>query len=225
MPINIDLLTHGSPCQDFSVAGKGLGADGGTRSSLMWNSVEIINHSKPKVVVWENVKNVISKKHKHNFDKYIDKMEQMGYMNYYQVLNAKHYGIPQNRERIFVVSVLNGRDFKFPEPFDNGVKLRDLLLENVNEKYYLSEEQYQKIICSTFNQERGRLQKGEICSTLLARDFVSAKCVAVPIKEATKKGYAIAHIGDSIDLERINVNTRRGRVVKDAAHTITTSPQ
>ena len=134
----IDLLTHGSPCQDFSVAGKGLGADGNTRSSLMWNSVEIIKHCKPKVVIWENVKNVISKKHKHNFDKYINELEQLGYTNYYQVLNAKNYGIPQNRERVFVVSILDGRDFKFPEPFDNGIRLRGLLEEGVDERYYIA---------------------------------------------------------------------------------------
>lgn len=183
LPINIDLLTHGSPCQDFSVAGKGRGADGGTRSSLMWNSVEIIRHCLPKVVIWENVKNVISKKHKHSFDKYTTELEKLGYTNYYQVLNAKNYGIPQNRERIFVVSVLEEREFKFPEPFDNGVKLKDLLEYDVDEKYYISHEKYLKIINSTFNQERTRIQE-DICRTLLAKDFCSTKCVKVP-KENT----------------------------------------
>ena len=178
LPVNIDLLTHGSPCQDFSVAGKGRGADGGTRSSLMWNSVEIIRHCLPKVVIWENVKNVISKKHKHNFDKYITELENLGYTNYYQVLNAKNYGIPQNRERIFVVSVLDGREFKFPEPFENGIKLKDLLEHDVDEKYYISYEKYLKIINSKFNQERTRVQE-DICRTLLATDFCSTKCVKI----------------------------------------------
>ena len=177
LPTNIDLLTHGSPCQDFSVAGKGLGADGGTRSSLMWNSVEIIKYCKPKIVIWENVKNVISKKHKHNFEKYIDELEKIGYTNYYQVLNAKNYGIPQNRERIFVVSVLDGRDFKFPEPFDNGVRLKDLLEEGVDKKYYLSQDRVNKILTSSFNQERNRIQFGDICGTLLAKEASSTKCI------------------------------------------------
>ena len=88
-----DLITHGSPCQDVSVAGKGKGGDVGTetRSSLMWNSVEIIRRCKPKYVIWENVKNVLSKKHRHNFDKYIESLEEIGYKNYYKVLNAKDY--------------------------------------------------------------------------------------------------------------------------------------
>ena len=271
LPKNIELLTHGSPCQDFSVAGKGLGADGGTRSSLMWNSVEIINHCKPKVVIWENVKNVISKKHKHNFDKYIDKMEKIGYTNYYQVMNAKNYGIPQNRERIFVISVLDARAFKFPEPFDNGVRLRDLLLDGVDEKYYISQDAVNKIITSKFNQARARIQKGDVCSTLLASDCNSPKCIVetnklikshtlsgdrwnnayesvkrvydeigvcptvttsssdgipkVFVREANKKGYSEASVGDSINIEQMNSSTRRGRVGHGVAQTINTNCQ
>ena len=84
----VDMIFHGSPCQDFSVAGNGAGGDegAGTRSSLMWNAVEIIRQTKPKYVIWENVKGVLSKKHKHNFDKYIEEMEQLGYVNHYKVL-------------------------------------------------------------------------------------------------------------------------------------------
>ena len=99
--IDVDLIMHGSPCQDFSLAGKQAGGDegSGTRSSLMYETVRIVEKLKPKYVIWENVKNVISKKHKHNFDNYIKRMEELGYYSYYQVLNAKDYGIPQNRER------------------------------------------------------------------------------------------------------------------------------
>ena len=177
LPKNIDLLTHGSPCQDFSVAGLGRGADGQTRSSLMWNSVEIIKMCKPTIVVWENVKNVLSKKHKHNFDKYILELEKLGYVNHYQVLNAKHYGIPQNRERIFVISILDGRKFEFPVPVDNGLKLRDFLEKSVEEKFYISQEKYNKMITSSFNQEKNRIQKGDVCSTLLASDSSTPKCI------------------------------------------------
>lgn len=145
-----DLITHGSPCQDFSVAGKGKGGDIGaeTRSSLMWNSVEIIRRCKPKYVVWENVKNVLSKKHRHNFDKYIESLEEIGYKNYYKVLNAKDYGVPQNRERIFVISIRSDieQDFEFPQPFDNGIRLKDILESEVDEKFYISSDKVEKLL-------------------------------------------------------------------------------
>lgn len=107
--IEVDLIMHGSPCQDFSIAGNQAGGDkdSGTRSSLMYETIRIVEKLKPKYVIWENVKNLLSKKHRHNFDAYLEKMEQLGYINYYQVLNAKDYGIPQNRERVFTVSILN----------------------------------------------------------------------------------------------------------------------
>ena len=150
LPLDIDLITHGSPCQDFSVAGSGKGGDigTGTRSSLMWNTVAICEHCKPKYVIWENVKNVLSKKHRHNFDKYLEEMERIGYNNFYQVLNAKDYGVPQNRERIFVISIRKDieKDFKFPKGFDNGIRLKDILEEEVEEKYYINTEKTEKLI-------------------------------------------------------------------------------
>lgn len=114
--IEVDLIMHGSPCQDFSIAGKQAGGDedSGTRSSLMYETIRIVEKLKPKYVIWENVKNLLSKKHRHNFDAYLETMEQLGYTNYYQVLNAKDYGIPQNRERVFVVSILGKGTFEFP---------------------------------------------------------------------------------------------------------------
>ena len=150
LPKDIDLITHGSPCQDFSVAGKGGGGDegSGTRSSLMWNTVEICRHCKPKYVLWENVKNVLSKKHKHNFDKYISEMESIGYDNYYKILNAKDFGIPQNRERVFVVSIRKdlNKDFEFPIGYDNGLRLKDFLENEVSENYYINTEKAEKLI-------------------------------------------------------------------------------
>ena len=99
--IECDLIMHGSPCQDFSVAGKGAGGDkdSGTRSSLMYETLRIVEKLKPKYVIWENVKNLLSKKHRHNFDAYLTAMEGLGYRSSYKVLNAKDYGVPQNRER------------------------------------------------------------------------------------------------------------------------------
>lgn len=143
LPKDIDMITHGSPCQDYSLAGKGEGGDkgSGTRSSLMWYSIEIIKHCKPKYVIWENVKNVLSKKHKHNFEQYLKDLEVLGYTNYYQVLNAKNYGIPQNRERIYCISILGEhKSYIFPNSKELTIRLKDILEETVDEKYYLSEK-------------------------------------------------------------------------------------
>lgn len=148
----------------------------------MWNSVAIIKHVKPKFVVWENVKNVLSKKHKHNFEKYLKSLEDIGYNNYYQVLNAKDYGIPQNRERIFVVSIRKDIDkgnFKFPEKQTLQLKLKDLLDDEVDEKFYLKDFQIERIKNSTFMQEQKRIQDKEYCDTLLARDWKDPKCIRV----------------------------------------------
>lgn len=140
--IECDLIMHGSPCQDFSLAGKQAGGDegSGTRSSLMYETIRIVEKLKPKYVIWENVKNVISKKHRHNFDNYLNKMEELGYTNHYQVLNAKDYGIPQNRERVFTISILGNENFEFPPKQELKLKLKDMLEDNVDEKYYLSDK-------------------------------------------------------------------------------------
>lgn len=142
--IEVDLIMHGSPCQDFSLAGKQAGGDkdSGTRSSLMYETIRIVEKLKPKYVIWENVKNLLSKKHRHNFDAYLETMEQLGYTNYYQVLNAKDYGIPQNRERVFTISIRKDVDtvFKFPPKQELKLKLKDMLEDEVDEKYYLSDK-------------------------------------------------------------------------------------
>ena len=138
--IEVDLIMHGSPCQDFSIAGKQAGGDkdSGTRSSLMYETIRIIEKLKPKYVIWENVKNLLSKKHRHNFDAYLETMEQLGYKNYYQVLNAKDYGIPQNRERIFTISIRKdiNKVFNFPQKQELKLKLKDILEDKVDDYYY-----------------------------------------------------------------------------------------
>ena len=138
--IECDLIIHGSPCQDYSIAGLQAGGDkgSGTRSSLMYESVRIIEKLRPKYVIWENVKNLLSKKHRHNFDAYLETMERFGYTNYYQVLDAKNYGVPQHRERVFTVSILGGGHFKFPEAIPLEKKLKDVLEKDVDERYYIS---------------------------------------------------------------------------------------
>jgi DNA (cytosine-5)-methyltransferase 1 len=158
--IEVDLIMHGSPCQDFSLAGLQAGGDegSGTRSSLMYETLRIVEKLKPKYVIWENVKNLLSKKHRHNFDSYLEIMESLGYKNYYQVLNAKDYGIPQNRERVFTISIKNDidKEFIFPEKQELKLKLKDMLENNVDEKYYLSD----KMINFFYKNEQVQKEKG-----------------------------------------------------------------
>jgi len=143
-----DLFTYSFPCQDISVAGKGLGLDegGDTRSGLLWECQKVIAVKEPKYLMLENVKNLVGKKHKHNFDKWLEWLEEQGYTNYWKVLNAKDYGVPQNRERVFVVSVLGEHEpYKFPEPVELELRLKDVLEDEVDEKYYLSEERVDQL--------------------------------------------------------------------------------
>lgn len=184
--LDVDLIMHGSPCQDFSVAGLNKGGDkgSGTRSSLMYETLRIVEKVKPKYVIWENVKNLLSKKHRHNFDAYIEAMDKLGYHSNYQVLNAKDFGVPQNRERVFTVSIRNDLnvDFKFPEPQELTIRLKDVLEPQVDEKYYLSDEQTRRLKMTTYNagSEKARVQDtdGEAI-TLCARDYKDPKCVRV----------------------------------------------
>lgn len=131
--IEVDLICHGSPCQDFSMAGFQRGGDinSGTRSSLMYESVRIIGRLRPKYVIYENVKNILADKHVHNFYLYLDTLKGLGYTNYYQVLNALDYGIPQHRNRVFVVSIRNdiNQPFKFPEKMELKTSLSDFLMD------------------------------------------------------------------------------------------------
>lgn len=147
LPKDIDLVTYGFPCQDISLAGKQKGLfneDGSqTRSGLFFEALRIIEATKPKIAIAENVKNLTSKKFKEQFEIVLNSLEEAGYNNYWQVLNAKDFGIPQNRERVFIVSIrkdLDNGSFKFPDTFTLTLRLKDLLDDEVEEKYYLSQE-------------------------------------------------------------------------------------
>lgn len=140
-----DILIHGSPCQDFSIAGQQKGADQGseTESSLMWETIHIIQQMgiwKPKVVIWENVKNVLSKHMRHNFDRYLIEMEKLGYMSNFAVLNAMDFGLPQNRNRVFTISYLDGTFFNFEtlerKPMRN---IEEFLENNVSSDYLVTQ--------------------------------------------------------------------------------------
>lgn len=195
--IKVDLIMHGSPCQDFSLNGRNLGGDekSGTRSSLMYETIRIVNKLKPKYVIWENVKNLLSKRHIHNFENYLHKLSDMGYSNYYKILNAKDYGIPQNRDRVFVISILGEELFEFPDKKELDIKLLDLLEDNVDESYYLSDDQIEKII------------KGHNKDVFY-------------VKNATKTGFLEGRNGDGCYIS--NMKGKRGTVQKDKIPTLKT---
>ena len=134
-----NLFTYSFPCQDISVAGKQEGIEKGeTRSGLLYECKRIIESCKPKYLLLENVKNLVGKKFKPQFDKWLEYLEGLGYSNYWKILNAKDYGVPQNRERVFVVSILGEhKPYKFPTEIKLNYKLKDILENNVEEKYNL----------------------------------------------------------------------------------------
>lgn len=140
-----DILIHGSPCQSFSIAGKQEGADpnSGTESSLMWETVNIIKQMhiwKPRVVIWENVKNVLSKHMVHNFNRYLQEMEDLGYTNSFEVLNAMDFGLPQNRNRVFTISMLDGTRFNFDTLERTKYRpLEEFLEKEVSEEYIVTQ--------------------------------------------------------------------------------------
>jgi DNA (cytosine-5)-methyltransferase 1 len=181
----------------------------------MFESLRLIETSKPQYVLWENVAAVLAPKHRHNFIKYLEKLSELGYESAFDLLNGKNYGIPQNRLRLFCVSrkinsddniarniddmpkssnkqvestmkeIRNNPnirmwvDYKMPETISLTTRLKDMLEKNVPEKYYLPDERIEKILNSSFMQEKKRIQMTDVCDTLLARDWKDPKCVPV----------------------------------------------
>lgn len=181
-----DLWTYSFPCQDISVAGKGAGIKEGTRSGLLFEVERLLRVASekgtlPKYLLLENVKNLVSKKFKADFDKWLDFLSELGYTNYWKVLNAKDYGIPQNRERVFCVSIRGEHEpFVFPKPKELTIRLRDMIDEAVDERFYLKESTIRSILRSTFNSRRDSIRPGDgLANTLLARDWRGPQCVQV----------------------------------------------
>ena len=204
--VEVDLIMHGSPCQDFSLVGKQAGADegSGTRSSLMYETIRIVSKLRPKYVIWENVKNVASKKHIHNFTGYLDKMSELGYTSYATVLNAKDYGVAQHRERVFVVSMLDDDDdgFEFPKCLDRHVTMRDVLESDVDDKYYLSDKMIRYIsaigTCGFKNAD---------CKINLD---VARPLTTCPNKRAGTTNYISDDLPSGYDLSSLEVDYRLG---------------
>lgn len=139
---DFDFLTYSFPCTDISTAGqqKGLAEGSGTRSSLLWECRKAIEAKRPKYLLVENVKNLVSKKFTPYLKEWLRFLEGQGYSNYTKVLNAKDFGVPQNRERVFMVSILGEASFHFPKPFTLEKRLKDVLEKDVDESFYLSEK-------------------------------------------------------------------------------------
>lgn len=222
----VDLITYGFPCQDISNAGKqkGFTDENGerTRSGLFFEALRIIDDYRPKFAIAENVKALTSKRFTEEFKTVLESLEEVGYVNYWAVLNAKDYGIPQNRERVFIISIRKDIDkgFTFPEAIPLTLRLKDMLEDEVEEKYYLSEKGTNGLL-NAF--EDGRIHKpklfsGEEDSITTIDTRVGAQTHRgqyIKVREATKQGYAEAYPGDTINLNFPNSKTRRGRVGKN----------
>ena len=180
-----DLLTYSFPCQDISMAGRQAGISVGTRSGLLYEVERLLLVAKaqgllPKYLLLENVKNLVGKMYREDFKLFLQKLSELGYTNYWQVLNAKDYNLPQSRERVFVVSILDNKEpYIFPTAVPLTTKLKDILEVDPDSKYFLTTEQRGYITNSNYAQNTRRIQKKDYCDTLCARDYKDPKCVEV----------------------------------------------
>lgn len=219
------LMTYSFPCTDLSLAGKGGGMrrESNTRSGLLWEVERLLKTSKelPRVLMMENVPQIHSNKHLPDFIEWMSFLESLGYKNYWQDLNAKNYGIPQTRNRTFMISVLGDYSYTFPTRKKLELKLKDMLEEDVSEKYYLSEKM---IKCLTDTANRN----GFIRAKRFRPHNPNESTIAFTI--TTRAGgrpcdnfiYAVAHIGDGVYTNR--THSKRGVVQRNAIPTLKTSP-
>ena len=186
----------------------GMAVSSSTRSGLLGQvqrllSVAKTNNTLPKYLLLENVKNLTGKKFIGQFETWVKWLDSIGYNTSWKVINSKHMGIPQNRERVFAISIrkdVNTKSFTFPETIPLTTRLKDMLEKNVDEKYYLPDDRIEKILNSTFMQEKKRIQMTDVCDTLLARDWKDPECVPVEnIDDATTEPFIVASRGRNPD--------------------------
>lgn len=183
---DIDILTYGFPCQDISVAGakRGFFSNGEkTRSGLFFDALRIIRQTKPKIAVAENVKNLTNPKMRPTFDIVLYSLEDAGYNNYWKVLNASDYGLPQNRERVFIVSIrkdIDTGEYKFPNPVALESSMSDYLEdhEKIDPAFYLSSDKTASVIRHD-TLHKGHIVKNPVCDTLLSRDYKDPKVIRI----------------------------------------------
>lgn len=213
-----DLICYGFPCQDISNAGKMRGiVEGETRSGLLFEALRIIKETKPKYALAENVKNLVGKKFMPDFERLLDELDGMGYNNYWKVLNAKNYGIPQNRERVFLISIRKDIDngtFYFPVEFDNGLRLKDMLEPecDIPENLYIPQEKLEKLLVQLQEGQKmntnpsgrgmnGNVHTGEFAPTLTTNKGEGSKicipCITPDRVNKRQNGRRFKEDGDS----------------------------
>lgn len=229
---DLNLITYGFPCQDLSNAGlqKGFTDSEGntTRSGLFFEALRIIEETRPKFAIAENVKALTSKKFEAEFTTVLGSLCRLGYNNYFKVLNAKNYGIPQNRERVFIISIRQDIDkgYTFPTAITLEKRLGDLLEEDADEKYFLSEERINALLK---HKERNKANGNGFGARFVTETDIASSLTTSPdksagqylaIKQATKKGYIEGYPGDYVNLQFPQSETRRGRVSSEVANTL-----
>ena len=239
---SIDIYMTSPPCQAFSIAGKRKG-ESEKRGVLFYNSHEFILKNKPRYFIFENVKGLLSDDNGRTFQRWIDYLsksvngqpvifpheESANYHVYYQVLNSKDYGVPQNRERIFIIGIRDDADnnFTFPPKEHLTKRLKDILEDDVDKKYFLSDAAIKSIILNDNNLQKSKVNPevasalqtpGNACGVYKGMTAINV----LKVKSATKRGFEIAKEGDSINFSQPNSETRRGRVGKKVAQTLET---
>ena len=224
------ILCYSFPCQDLSLAGKGKGMkDTSTRSGMLWEVERILTEcyelgTMPQILLMENVPQVHGTDNVQDFNKWQLRLEELGYKNYFQDLIATDYGIPQTRNRCFMVSILGDYSYTFPKPIPLKLKLKDMLEDNVDKKYYLSDKQIKDI--QSWNayekplENMEKVDKSNIGPTLTTRSGAYAAGMIL-VKNATKQGYLEATTGDGKDISS-RMEYHRGNVQKDKIQTLTT---
>ena len=208
-----DLLTYSFPCQDLSIAGHQKGINKDTRSGLLLEVERLLlkakeNGTLPKYLLLENVKNLVGKKFIKDFERWLSFLNSLGYYSNWEVLNAKDYGIPQNRERVFVVSSLENIHYEFPKPVELKSKMKDLLEEKVDDKYYLSEK-YLK--CFSDMKNRNGFTRGERFNPRKLENCNTAFAITTRAGARATDNYII-QLGNLKNTESFGGNPQTGRV-------------